>query len=214
MAAVNVRGVSVTINGLDAEPVKLENLRSTLAELPVAHLRVLPTITVGSRPARGGGGSAHAGMPGGPYIRLNSGIWDGWRRRLNQRKNYTLLHETGHIIDWEYDCVSFLAANFPSGYSALLADPHSGATQGPGEHYADAYADYFYHGVSWMELHANARLEALLRSPAFRGVSRSSSSSYHRPGHPSTGRHGSELFGNPRMGGYRTPGIFDDLDLA
>jgi len=157
-----VNGVQINMV-YDADEVTDANIRqllNTLALLPARHLEQLPTITVGNRPRRGGGGSAHSGMRGGPYIRLNSGIFS---RHWNQGPyNETLLHEVGHIVDWAYQCMQHLPSEDREGYQALLADPHGGATQGPSEHYADAYADYYLDRSM-----SDARRRALLSCSAF-----------------------------------------------
>lgn len=174
-------GVSVRIDGVEPRGREIEQLERTLCLLPSMHLRALPTITVGDRPARGGGGSASPTMPGGPFIRLNRMIFDPVQRPVNAgRLNYTLLHEVGHIIDWAFGCMATLAGSDPAGYAALLAHAHSGATQGPSEHFADAYADFFFHGGSfnrgsdnggWVMPRGNwardPRIQAMLGSPAF-----------------------------------------------
>jgi hypothetical protein len=166
MAIIDVKGVPVTINGLDetqpSDLPHLEQLERSLNLLPVAHLKHIPTIAVGNRPPRGGGGSANPSMPGGPYIRLNRNCFNSsWNQGSY---NYTLLHEVGHIIDWAYRCMERMRRTDPRAYRVLLQHPHRGATQGPGEHYADAYADYF----SGRRL--GERLEPLRQSAAFRGI--------------------------------------------
>ncbi|MEO1994554.1 MAG: hypothetical protein ABGZ17_04695, partial [Planctomycetaceae bacterium] len=90
----------------DPDDVTDDNVRQllrTVELMPAQHVRQIPRITVGNRPSQGGGGSAHEGMPGGPYIRLNKSCFDSrWNSGLH---NYTLLHECGHIIDWAYGCM-------------------------------------------------------------------------------------------------------------
>ena len=162
MATVYPRGWPVIIEGLDDDATHLQQLARTLDLLPVAHVAKLPTITVGNRPDRGGGGSASRTMPGGPYIRLNVTCFSSsWNRGFY---NYTLLHEVGHIIDWEYGCMANMRRTDHAGYQALLRHPHSGATQGDGEHYGDAYADFFCYGPSRL---SQERLDALVGSTAF-----------------------------------------------
>lgn len=137
-----VKGIFIQIdyNSTQVTDVQIRQLLRTLDLLPPGHLRQIPTITVGDRPPRGGGGSAHRGMPGGPYIRLNRTCFhSAW----NRFHNYTLLHETGHIVDWAFHCMTHMRGSDRTGYNALLQHPHSGATQGPGEHFADGYADYY-----------------------------------------------------------------------
>jgi hypothetical protein len=124
-----VHGVQINMV-YNADEVTDENIRqllNTLALLPARHLAQLPTITIGARPRRGGGGSAHSEMRGGPYIRLNRGIFS---RDWNQGPyNETLLHEVGHIVDWAFQCIRGLRSGDRQGYQALLADPHGGVTR-------------------------------------------------------------------------------------
>lgn len=136
---IDINGVTIRIEGADAAQTVV--LTDTLARLWVHHLRLLPTITAGDRPARGGGGAAHSGMPGGPYIRLNRSCFQSpWNQH---GYNYTLLHEVGHIVDWAFDCMHRMRREDNAGFRALLAHPHSGATQGWSEHYADGVADFY-----------------------------------------------------------------------
>ncbi len=181
MTTHNVKGVRIEIIGADehgrapgalrtASGMQTAQLLRSLDRLPREHLVLLPRITVGERPpatdhprSYGGGGSAHRGMPGGPYLRLN---WRIFQAPWNQGfLNNTILHEVGHIVDWAYGCMDALRIEHRTHYRALISHPHSGRTQGPSEHYADAYADYFIgHRMS------NARQEALLASRAFQPV--------------------------------------------
>lgn len=140
----------------------MEALTGTLGRLWVHHLQLVPTITVGDRPARGGGGAAHSGMPGGPYIRLNRTCFQSsWNRR---GYNYTLLHEVGHIVDWAFNCMQRMRREDNRGFRALIAHPHSGATQGWGEHYADGLADWYARKPM-----SDARRNAILFSRGFFG---------------------------------------------
>ena len=157
---VDISGVTIEINGADES--QQEVLTNTLERLWVHHLKILPPITVGDRPHRGGGGAAHSGMPGGPYIRLNRSCFQSsWNQH---GYNYTLLHEVGHIIDWTFDCIQHMRREDNQGFRVLLAHPHSGATQGWSEHYADAVADW-YAGHPMSE----ARRHAILFSRGFFG---------------------------------------------
>ena len=180
MAKVIVHGVPLQVDGVAPGGAELRQIAATLELLPPSHLRHLPTITVGDRPPRGGGGSAHAGLPGGPYLRLNRTVFDPRERPVNAGAfNYTLLHECGHLVDWAYGCMPWLRRYDPIGYAALLAHPHRGATQGEGEHYADAYADYFWvprvrSGAPMRQsrppVAIDPRMRAVLNSPAFRAA--------------------------------------------
>jgi len=140
----------------------MEALTSTLERLCVQHLQIVPPITVGDRPERGGGGAAHSGMPGGPYIRLNRTCFQSsWNQH---GYNYTLLHEVGHIVDWAFSCIQNMRREDNRGFRALIAHPHSGATQGWGEHYADGLADWYARKPM-----SEARRNAILFSRGFFG---------------------------------------------
>ncbi len=157
---VQIGGVTVEINGTDE--AQLEALTSTLGRLWVHHLQIVPPITVGDRPPRGGGGAAHSGMPGGPYIRLNRSCFESpWNQH---GYNYTLLHEVGHIVDWAFDCIRHMRREDLAGFRALIAHPHSGVTRGWGEHYADGLADWYARKPM-----SDARRNAILFSRGFFG---------------------------------------------
>lgn len=119
---------------------------STLQLLPADHLRRLPTIVVGDRPMRGGGGAVAPGQPGGPLIRINV---QRFGDSLNAERNLTLLHEIGHIMDYSYNCIDVfyrLRENRPHlNLMRRLAQQglYQGATQGEREIYADAYSGLF-----------------------------------------------------------------------
>jgi hypothetical protein len=166
MAIVNIKGVKIIINGVDPGTPEFQQLVTTLKLLPFNHLIHIPTIAVGSQPPRGGGGSASRTMRGGPYIRLNRTCFRSeWNRGAH---NYTLLHEIGHIIDWEFGAMASLHTTNPDGHRALMDHHHSGATQSPGEHYADGYADYFAHGPERLRRRDPDRLDVVLGSVPFR----------------------------------------------
>jgi len=157
-----VKGIFIEIDYDNTQVTddQVRQLLQSLDLLPPSHLPHVPTITVGNRPAQGGGGSAHSGMPGGPYIRLNRSCFNSpWNSGSN---NETLLHEVGHIVDWAFDCMRHMRIDNPAGYRALLRHPHRGRTQGPGEHFADAYAHH-YMGRQM----SNERRNALLTSRAY-----------------------------------------------
>jgi hypothetical protein len=178
MPIARINSVFVTIEGVAQGGREFSQLCRTLELMPAEHLRHVPTITVGDRPRRGGGGSAPPCEPGGPYIRLNRTIFNPDERPINTGAfSYTLLHECGHIVDWAYACMVTMQREDPPGYQALLSHAHNGATQGPGEHYADAYADYFFippasraQGRRARTGPVDARMQAVLNSTAMRQV--------------------------------------------
>lgn len=156
-----VHGIFIQIDydNRQVRPDQIRQLLRTLELISPDHVQHVPTITVGNRPPGGGGGSAHSGMPGGPYIRLNKNCFNSsWNRGAF---NETLLHEVGHIVDWAYECMTHMRRENRAGYNALLSHPHRGRTQGPSEHFADAYAAYHL-GRSM----SRTRREALLSSRA------------------------------------------------
>ena len=181
MPVYPVKGIPIEIVGADengrgpgrtrrGSGMQVAQLLRSLDLLPPGHLRIVPRITVGERPpasdhprSYGGGGSAHPGMPGGPYIRLNWRIFQApWNSGMH---SLTLLHEVGHIVDWGFQCMTTMRQQDPTGYRALLDHPHTGRTQGAGEHYADAYAAHFIgHQIS------DARRNAVLNSNAFQSI--------------------------------------------
>jgi hypothetical protein len=169
MATINVKGIQITIDGLEQNQPNFQQLVRTLNLLHPAHLRLLPTITVGNRPVRGGGGSQARSQPGGAFIRINSSCFNSpWNQGSY---NETLLHEIGHIIDWEYNCMQAMRTNNPAGFQALMQHSHRGATQGPSEHFADAYATYYKWGHHSGRL--GARRQPLLTSEAFNWMTQS-----------------------------------------
>lgn len=138
---VNGTFIEIDYDNTQVSDDQVRQLLQSLDLLPPTHLPHVPIITVGNRPPQGGGGSAHSGMPGGPYIRLNRSCFNSsWNSGNN---NETLLHEVGHIVDWAFDCMRHMRIDNPEGYRALLRHPHRGRTQGPGEHFADAYAHHY-----------------------------------------------------------------------
>lgn len=117
------------------------------------HLRVVPIprmIVIGRR-------RIDFSLRGNPNVPGSNGTWNPGNL------NYTLLHEIGHHVDWHFGCMSWIEAHNETGFAALMAHPHEGETQGDGEHFGDAYADYFAHPQRL----SDARRQALLSSPAF-----------------------------------------------
>ena len=110
---VNGHFVTIDYSEDDVTDENIRQLLQTLELMPDEHVWRLPVITVGNRPAEGGGGSAHEGMPGGPYIRLNKSCFSSSWNSGNY--NYTLLHECGHIIDWSHGCMRAMRRANPTG---------------------------------------------------------------------------------------------------
>ena len=162
MSVFNINGVSVTINEGSASPMQVEQLTRSLQLLPRIHLARLPEISVVTTHGYRGGSSRNPTSPDGGSIHISSLCFSSaWNQGAY---NQTLLHECGHIIDWTYHCTTYLRQHDRAGYDALLGHAHSGRTQGAGEHFADAYKDYFIGRID------SARRNALLHSPAFVGL--------------------------------------------
>ena len=145
---------------------QITQLVQSLNRLPDEHLRRLPTITIKYFAEYAGGGSRlDRDEPENSFIRISHRCFQSsWNQPLTE-PNQTLLHEVGHIIDWTYGCMGYLRHNHREEYRALQAHPHSGRTQGAGEHYADAYKDYFVGSLL-----RGLRYDALMHSPAFRSI--------------------------------------------
>lgn len=124
-----------------------------------------------------------------PFINLS---FTAMRQRRNQTDNlsFTLLHELGHQIDWwrvnrqigdEGWIVVDVRDNDPVGMYCLLTRDHGSRTRTISEHFANVYADYWYHvvaGLRWPQADAAnvggcdvglcERTEAQVRSRATR----------------------------------------------
>jgi hypothetical protein len=156
-----INGIPVVLAYDRVTETNIRQFVTSLARLPVRHLQIMPRIEVGSRPfGSSGGGSSLSGQPGAPFIRVNRNCFtSSWNRG---RYNYTLLHECGHIVDWTFHCMAIMNRRDRAGFDALMAHPHRGTTDGPGDHYADAYADYFCG-----KRISQQRRDALINSVAF-----------------------------------------------
>ena len=180
----SVRGVPipVRISRVQTEPPTGEQIRiilRTLEHVPVPHLRLLSPpghIQVsrpGCAPRRGGG---NGGLS--RWIRLSAAaIGADYNRTLN----VTLLHELGHVIDSVYGGMRWLQDNDRDGYRLLAATGHTGATQFPGERFADCYMIFLITQVAGRSYNHRAdpsayrgeqamrRYRILLNTPAFEG---------------------------------------------
>ena len=171
MAIYQIHSIPIEINvarrAVDlVTEAQISQLVQSLNRLPDEHLRRLPTITIRYYAEYAGGGShLDRDEPEHSFIRISYRCFQSsWNRPLTE-PNQTLLHEVGHIIDWNYSCMGYLRSNHRTEYQALLSHAHSGRTSGAGEHYADAYKDYFV-GT----LRSGLRYDALIHSPAFRSI--------------------------------------------
>jgi hypothetical protein len=171
-----INSVPLLVEGADSHPDWLEHIRRTLALIPAEHIRAIHHIRTRDR-ANYEGGSTNpvTGPGGGNWIMLDV---DSFPKPLNNRApdrlHYTLLHETGHVVGAAYNCLSYLRSHRRSdesirrGYAAMLAHPHSGRTSGAGEHFADTYADFFFH--TERDMATDDRMTAMLATPAFTSV--------------------------------------------
>ena len=153
----------------------IAKVRATLDLLPDTHLALFTTrgsgyVRIGSRPRRGGafgyvGQELRGGTVNRNFVRVS---YDAMQERgYNQgRFLYTMLHETGHLVDhYQFvrgeepavSCMDLLRDEDPLGCLSILRRYHSGATRGPSEHFGDIYADYFYNEVGGERFNVHRR---------------------------------------------------------
>lgn len=143
--------------------VAIANLKDTLALVPNEHLlrisliEVVPPQNFGHGPNYAGGGS------GLGYPRLSELCFSRRHRESNFPINLTLLHEIGHILDHQLDCLENLTGVHRATLEAIPI-PSSARTHGDGEQFAIAYQQVITGGAS-EEIRA-----AVLASRAFEGV--------------------------------------------
>ena len=167
---------SVEVRGLDLTHTQIARLQRTLQLLPPPHLRGLRYIRIRDR-ADYEGGSTNPTQRGWRrqepderrfWVMIDIDSFDPRHRPINNRPNgyhYTLLHEMGHVVDWSFNAMNWIRRHDRAGYQAMLAHPHSGITQGAFEHFADAYADFFFYPEAERQL--DRRMEALMACPAW-----------------------------------------------
>ena len=174
--------VPIRVSRVTTEPPTTEQLRiilRTLELVPPQHLgKLSPPGHVqvsrpGCAPRRGGG---NGGLS--RWIRLSAAsIGADYNRTLN----VTLLHELGHVIDSTYGGMRWLQENDPEGYRLLARTGHTGATQFPGERFADCYMIFLITQVAGRTYNhradpsayrgeqATRRFGIMLNTPAFEG---------------------------------------------
>jgi hypothetical protein len=93
----------------------------------------------------------------------------------------TLLHEMGHVVDYQFKAMDVLKFTHPRLHLILKNTPHAGITQTDGDRFGDCYMIYFLTqvaGVPHVSRAAQAeyrgaerdtRFSALLSSVAFSG---------------------------------------------
>lgn len=145
--------------------------------IPEAHRSLVDYVELrkqGQVPKQGGGSVRGAGI-----IRLSYACL-----RKNYNANYcsTLLHETGHHVDYNYRVEAFARSSGADG-AALLNTRHEGATPGGSERIADCYMIYMLQMVAnvhyshpadpaaYRGTEATRRFRVLVQSKAFEGIS-------------------------------------------
>jgi hypothetical protein len=147
------RGASIPVTGVD-EPgavfapmfrSQTAHIKDALRRIPTPHLRAVPTIVVGDRPASGGGFA-----PAAHEIRLNRRTFVASH---NARYLFTLVHEIGHAVDHLLHITTrFVSETHRAGaeWSAYRAIVYRGTNVFPpdhpeagtpryGEHFAEGY---------------------------------------------------------------------------
>jgi len=156
-------------------PERIGMLERTLELLPTAHLWVLNyghiRLSHPEHIPHDGGGSDPAA-----WIRISA-------RSLAAASNFspTLLHESGHVMDYHYHAMETLARTHPRLHKTLRETPHHGVTQFAGERFADCYMMYLLTQVAglvrpfaaspqaYQGAARDTRFSALLSTPAFDG---------------------------------------------
>jgi len=158
---LTINGVAIHVSGVDEPGAVLsprfasqaDHISEALGRLPIAHLRHVPPIVVGNRPASGGG---FYRTP--PHIGLNFRTF-GASHNVNQL--FTLLHECGHAVDrathavaaFARQCGGDLVIGAPGNadWDAYRAIAYGGrnrradGTPAFGEHFAEGYAILLTH---------------------------------------------------------------------
>lgn len=142
---VQIRGVSITINGLDRNVDYQNRIIYTLTELPAEHLQLLRHVTIRDRRDYAGGSTnwvSRSNHSAGLWIMIDIDSFDPRQREINNRPpdflHYTLLHEMGHVVEHSFSGMRYMRQHEDAGYRAMLRHPHRGG--GPGgetEHFAD-----------------------------------------------------------------------------
>jgi hypothetical protein len=152
MELITVNELPVEVWGASSDERQI--IQNTLSLLPAEHIREIPRVVVGERVGpigtgriEQGGNSARSGPPELQRIEITRYALENKRRRVGSEELevcVTLLHETGHWVDWE---LRILPPRDSEEWEALNAWfetlDYRGATQGPGERAAEAYWRYF-----------------------------------------------------------------------
>jgi hypothetical protein len=137
-------------------------IRTTLDVIPESHAGLMGVneeahIRVWGRPSRGGGAARPRGTSEAtPHIWLNLDVMTE-ERNSEGDLSFTLLHELGHQVDYwrlnhQTENRDYITTDIrdedPIGFLCLLTRDHGSRTAFPSEHFANVYADYWYHVVS------------------------------------------------------------------
>lgn len=152
LATITVNEVPMEIWG--ANETQLRIIENTLTLLPEEHIRQIPRVVVGERVGpigtgriEQGGNSARSGPPELQRLEITVYALEHKLKRIGSESLevcFTLLHETGHWVDWN---LTILPPRDSEEWETLNAWfeglDYGGATQGPGERAAEAYWRYF-----------------------------------------------------------------------
>ncbi|WP_340200869.1 hypothetical protein [Ascidiimonas sp. W6] len=144
-SSVTANGVTVPV--FNATEAHKTNIQQTLSRLPAAHIRAIPRIIIVSNdgpnhflshPERGGASwRCSPADRNSEWIKLSTYSLSEPR---NRRINYTLLHETGHFIDRDFQVG---AGHTEAANRYIRETNYRGHTQGAGEAIAQGYMYYF-----------------------------------------------------------------------
>lgn len=133
---ITVNGATLTV--YNATAAQITNITNTLRLLPTAHIRCIPMIIANRNGLANGGGTMWNANPQQRWIALST---ESLTRQSNQRLNFTLLHETGHCVDYTFQIAT--TANRDALNQYLQSINYRGHTTGAGEGIAESYWRYF-----------------------------------------------------------------------
>jgi hypothetical protein len=167
LLAQKVNPQQITVNGAtltvyNATAAQITNITNTLRRLPTAHIRSIPMIIANRNGLVSGGGTMWNADPQQRWIALST---ESLNRQSNQQVNYTLLHETGHCVDYTFQIAT--TANRSALNQYLQSINYHGHTTGAGEGIAESYWRYF---TAPSQVPANMRT-ILEQSTAWRNMS-------------------------------------------
>ncbi len=144
MNSLIVNGYLLSVWG--ATPGHQSTIRETLSRIPYHHICLIPRIVVGDAVGGGtitGGGNS-VNRPPNPRLELSTGAMNNPRKLVAARGggsiHMTVLHETGHHVDWRFGITSGLShAQLEELARWFATIGYTGATSGSGEARAEAY---------------------------------------------------------------------------